>query len=224
MKYAHLLFLLTVCFFVSCDNESYESGDTDLSYLYADFVMARTAEAKQVVSAVNDDGEQITLDSPLATEWTTTADSTYRALLYYTYNSAEDEKPHGVSLVNVPVLLPKTLAPNEADATDPVGWESAWLSAQQPFLNLSLQMKTGVTEGIDSKQVIGIVDLGSVSNADGTTTHHLSFYHNQNDVPQYYSVRLYVSIPTEDYRSGDTIVLTVNTYNGVVERTFVVSR
>ena len=163
MKYAHLLFLLTVCFFVSCDNESYESGDTDLSYLYADFVMARTAEAKQVVSAVNDDGEQITLDSPLATEWTTTADSTYRALLYYTYNSAEDEKPHGVSLVNVPVLLPKTLAPNEADATDPVGWESAWLSAQQPFLNLSLQ-RTGGIKIISDRHLwmcclIGFLDL-----------------------------------------------------------------
>lgn len=221
---ASALLLCLLLGFTACDNDSYETGDTDLSYLHADFVMAHTAAAKQVVDAVNDDGESISLDKPLDCEWATEANSSYRALLYYTYNKVEDEKPHAVSIVSVPVLTPKPLAEGEQEGTDPVGWESAWLSKNGQFLNLSILLKNGTADGLDTKQVVGVVKNQSEQNADGTTTHHLAFYHLQNGVPEYYTSRLYVSIPTDDYRSGDTVVLTVNTYSGIVERTFVVSR
>ena len=85
-------------------------------------------------------------------------------------------------------------------------------------------MKNGTAEGLDAKHVIGVVQKENVHNVDGTTTHHLTFYHLQNGVPEYYTSRLYVSIPTDEYSVGDTIEMTVHTYNGVVVRDFVVSR
>lgn len=219
-RYQFIFLSVIVLLLTACENEAYESGDAKLSYLHADFVMARTAEAKQFVEATNDDGQHLTLHEPLSCEWATTADSTYRALLYYTFNPEEDDAPHALSVVSVPVLQPRPLKANEVDATDPVGWESTWLSAHQPYLNLSILLKTGVEEGLDNKQVIGIVQCEQTQNSDGTTTHHLSFYHQQNGVPQYYTSRIYVSIPTAGYQPGDILRLTVNTYNGVQEKDF----
>ena len=202
----------------SCDTDAYESGDTSLSYLRADFVMAQTGLTKQVVGATNDDGERLLFDKPFECEWTTTADSTYRALLYY--KNRTDEAPQPISLLPVLILEPKPLKVGETDSTDPVTWESAWLSKQQPYLNMSILIKTGVEEGLDAKQVVGIIPHGDEQQADGTTIHHLSFFHQQNGVPEYYTSRVYVSVPTKNYRSGDIIMLTVNTYNGIVERDF----
>ena len=204
-----------------CTNDSYKTGDSDLSYLHADFVVARTATAQQVVEAVNDDGELLSFDEPYECKWATEANNTYRALLYYTFNKLEDKAPHAVSLINVPVLTPKPLAEGEPVGNDPVGFESMWLSKAQPYLNLSILLKTGTADGLDSKQIVGIVKNHVEDNTDGTQTHHMSFYHRQNGVPEYYTTRLYVSIPTADYHSGDTVVLTIYTYIGVVERRIV---
>lgn len=54
-------------------------------------------------------------------------------------------------------------------------------------------------------------------NADGTTTQHLTLYHDQGGVPEYYSQRTYVSIPLSDIHA-DFIILTINTYDGGKER------
>lgn len=219
--FAAIVALSLLLGFTGCTNDSYKTGDSDLSYLHADFVVARTAAAQQVVEAVNDDGEQLRFDEPYECKWATEANNAYRALLYYTFNKLEDKAPHAVSLVNVPVLTPKPLADGEPAGNDPVGFESMWLSKAQPYLNLSILLKTGTADGLDTKQVVGVVKNNSEDNGDGTTTHHLSFYHRQNGVPEYYTARLYVSILTDDYRAGDTVVLTVYTYSGVVERRIV---
>ena len=54
-------------------------------------------------------------------------------------------------------------------------------------------------------------------NADGTKTLHLTFFHDQAGVPEYYSQRIYLSIPLPP-TGVDTIWMDVNTYDGLVEK------
>ena len=57
-----------------------------------------------------------------------------------------------------------------------------------------------------------------MTHPDGTVTALLHFYHNQADIPQYYSNKYYLSVLC-DKMTCDSIRLTVNTYDGEVVRT-----
>lgn len=210
--------LLALCCMGGCTHETYDTGDMELSYLRADFVEAHTVAAKQVDSAVTDEGLTLQLAPYATAEWATTADSIYRALLYY--NKVEDGTTKPVAIVSVPVLRCKPLASDEQLYTDPVVLESSWLSKNGKYLNLGLLLKTGVADGIDALQKVGVVQHDVVTQADGTHLYDLQFFHQQNGVPEYYSARTYISIPLTDMRQGDTIRLSVNTYQGEVVKEF----
>ena len=184
---------LSICLFLSCTTEEYESGDGEMSYLRADFVMAYAGADKSIVSAVTDEGEQLTWSKGFAPKWAEKADTTYRALLYY--NKVEG-KVDPVSIVSVSVPRVRKMSEvKDKVYTDPVVFESAWKSANNSFINLGLQLKT------------------------------LRLYHHQNDVPEYYSANLYVSIPFDrlpcDIQKGDEVSITINTYKGEVKKGFV---
>ena len=57
------------------------------------------------------------------------------------------------------------------------------------------------------------------TNADGTTTSSLLLAHSQEGMPEYYSQRNYVSIALTSLKA-DSVCLTVNTYEGLVQKTF----
>ena len=63
-------------------------------------------------------------------------------------------------------------------------------------------------------QSIGITKEQS---ADGQLT--LRVLHDQGTVPQYYTSRIFLSIPVTDDLDGHSIRLIVNTYKGIVEKT-----
>jgi hypothetical protein len=98
--------------------------------------------------------------------------------------------------------------------TDPVGFESMWVSKNGSYLNLSLLLKSGKAEGDTSLHTLGVVSNGTTTDADGHRTLHLTLYHDQGGVPEYYTVQQYVSIPTQLLKDADTVELTLNTYNG----------
>lgn len=214
----YYLLFITYYLLTACTTENYESGDGKYSYLRADFVEVHTAAPRQIDYALADNGERITFSTPFAVQWTEKADTFYRALLYY------DRRPDGntpVSLQRIYVLQPRDVAEVKSPKFDPVTFESTWLSRCQLsslqsggtrgafYINLSFLIKTGQADDENAVQSIGIV-----SEQAGDTL-HLTLLHDQGSVPQYYSTRVYTSIPVSGSRPT---TLTVNTYDGKVTR------
>lgn len=210
-----VLFCAIAAVLSACTSTAYETGDGRYSHLRAQFVEARSAAAQQLVSAEADDGSTLRFQHPQPCTWATTPDSTYRALLYYI--------PQGANVRVASVSRVYVLRPQTADAdfrTDPVTLQAAWLSRNRRYLNLWLKLLTGQQPDASRRQTIGIVLGKQKPQSDGGTTYHLVLTHNQNDIPEYVSQTMFVSIPLAHLPKTDSIVLTVNTYNGVVTRKF----
>ena len=56
-------------------------------------------------------------------------------------------------------------------------------------------------------------------NADGTLTAHITFCHDQANVPQYYSVRQYASLAVAQMHDADSAAIKIHSYNGKVVKT-----
>ncbi len=114
----------------------------------------------------------------------------------------------------VPVLWDFTNIPSMK--RDPTGIQSAWLSGG--FINLHLTPKTH-----GGKQAWGFTQDSVTTNALGTTTHHLSLYHNQFEDATSYTTELYASIDLDSIAAlvpNDSIHLTVPTFTGPAEWQF----
>ena len=103
--------------------------------------------------------------------------------------------------------------------TDPVKFESAWMSKTGKYLNLSLYLMTGKTDDEQASQTLRIVRDTIMTNPDNTHTCYLRLYHDQGAVPEYYSTQVYASIATEQIEA-DSVKITMNTYKGVVSRSY----
>ena len=55
----------------------------------------------------------------------------------------------------------------------------------------------------------------------GAKKYKLRLQHKQNNVPQYYTVRTFVSIPTSFFHKGDSVELHIDTYKGEVIKGFI---
>ena len=119
----------------------------------------------------------------------------------------------------VPVLRPIDKNKVTQMHTDPVGIESVW-AAKSGYINLSLLLKAGKTDGEDAVQTLGLVDCGTTEGDDGKRMRHLKLYHDQGGVPEYYTVQRYASIDIKDLGDVDAVSITVNTYGGEVTKTF----
>ena len=221
--------LLLCCLAVlSCTSETYDTGDGDYSYLRADFVEIHTFEARKIDYAISDEGKRITPERPFSVKWAEKGDTLYRALFYY--NQEPDAAAEPLSLQPVYVLWPKDSVDVKAQKYDPVTFESAWVStcqrtdltikADQPspithYLNFVFLVKTGQPDDEKARQSIGVI---SEKSDDGSL--QLTLLHDQGDVPQYYSSRIYASIPLTASQLQQTVTLHINTYNGLFTRTF----
>lgn len=219
----HLIIVFAALTLVACKKESYDSGDGELSYMRADFGEVHTQTAKILDYAITDDGEKVAFVSKMSCPWALKGDSLYRALFYYKrVDDAHGTEPIAVS--QVPVLRFNEPSDTAKLVTDPVKFESAWMSSNGKYLNLGFAIMTGKAESNDSKQTIGAVCTAKDGAADGTTTWHITLYHAQNGVPEYYSSRMFASIPTEKTKKGDRIIITVNTYGKPFVKEFIVSK
>lgn len=204
----------------ACRHDYYETGDSGLSYLHTDFVEATTNSSAAFDKAVTDNGTQLQLSPVLSASWATTPDSTYRSLLYY--NKVENGVTEPVAISNVLVLFPIDRRKAQNPKTDPLTLESAWVSRNNKYINLSLVVKTGVADDPKAAQTVGLVTDAVTPQAGGrNVTHHLTLLHSQNGIPEYYSSKAYVSIPTRLLTTGDSVYITVNTYKGQIVKRFV---
>lgn len=219
MRKSFFFLFLIVILLVACTNDSFKTGDSEYSYLRSDFVEATTNGKAAFVEAVTDDGDTLSLYPPLRAKWATKPDTTYRAQLLYNKKDAELEP---VLISKVYVLVVQQQPKTEPITTDPVGFTSAWLAKTGKYINLELALKTGkINAEQQPSQSLGIV-LESVEALEkGGKKYKLRLQHKQNNVPQYYTVRTFVSIPTSFFHKGDSVELYIDTYKGEVTKGFI---
>ena len=196
----HLLRLLVIILVASCTQDAYEKGEGAYSLMRGDFAEANVNSNREVTSITTDDGEILPLTSLATAQWISRPDTIY-------------------SLGRVPCLYVKPLTSFEKTyKDDPVKFESIWNSKSGKYLNLHLQLKTGYTEDSTAVQKLDVVTDSLISYPSGRRTLSLLLYHDQGNVPEYYSTQAYVSIPTTDL-AVDSIRLYINTYSGPVIKT-----
>ena len=206
--------LLSLVTLTSCTIDAYEKGEGSLSLMTADFVEAHVDGDKRVTLVETDQDERLQLSPSVTARWIERADTVYRALLYY--NKVEDGQAEPVSLGWVGVLPPRDSIKGGMK-TDPVHLESMWLAKNRKYLNLRLRLMTGSADDEDARHAIGMVG----SSETATDNHaYLHLYHDQGGMPEYYSSVTFASIPLAGI-AADTLTVVVNTYDGVVSRTFV---
>ena len=209
-----LLFSLVL---LACTQDTYEKGEGKYSLMRGDFAEAVVNGSKQVTKIITDDGDELPLTTPFTAKWVTKADTVYRCMLYY---NKVDDKAEVISMGQVPCADINTLAEfKKPMATDPVKFESSWISKTRRYLNLSLLLKTGSTDDTTAVQSLAIVSDTLITHLDNMQTRHLILYHNQGNVPQYYSTQVYVSIPTERI-DADSVQISINSYDGEVIRKY----
>ncbi|MGN1263191.1 MAG: hypothetical protein ACI4TW_04060 [Prevotella sp.] len=225
MKTAAILFTAAMAL-AACSTDSYDTGTGTYSLTQADFVEAHSAASGGAADYVTtDDGATLVLSAPVEAKWMTRPDSLYRAVLFY--NLCDEHTAEAVSLSQVTVLKPRTKEELEKKAaeegytetfpTDPVTFESMWTGSNGKYINMGLLLKNGQSDNESALHTIGIVADSLADNPDGTRTAFMHFYHDQGGVPEYYSSKIYVSVAAASI-DADTLVMSINTYNGIVER------
>ena len=217
----YLFTLLPFSLFISCTQDAYEKGEGAYSLMRGDFAEANVNSNREVTSITTDDGEILPLTTLATAKWISRPDTIYRCMLYYNKVKAADGKlaAEVISLGRVPCLYVKPLTSFEKTyKDDPVKFESIWNSKSGKYLNLHLQLKTGYTEDSTAVQKLDVVTDSLISYPSGRRTLSLLLYHDQGNVPEYYSTQAYVSIPTTDL-AVDSIRLYLNTYSGPVIKT-----
>jgi len=207
---------------MACTTDSYESGDGELSYLRADFADAYTDADAKVKYVLTDDGDSITFSPSADVISSAKPDTFYRGVLYYhAYTDGSREAYHfsRVGMIGVSEKLP-----DDSVCYDPMDLESSWKAKNGKYINLGLVFKSADVEG-DSHQKLGLMLDTIRIYPNGRRTAEIKFLHWQNDVPEYYSVKYYFTIPLtifrEALRHGDSIRVSMNTYDGMVRKTFV---
>lgn len=215
-------YLLSVssCLILSCTQDTYEKGDSENSYLRADFIEAFVESDKQVRRVVTDDDVELRLTKVFSADWIQRADTVYRAVMYYSQqgDAAEVRALSGVGTLT----LRRDTTEGKKWKTDPVGLETAWVSTNRKYLNLGLVLKMGASEKDAEPQSIAMMLTRIDTDEKGVRTGHLQLVHSQGDIPEYYSQRVYISLPLQGV-TVDTLFLTMNTYDGMVRKGFLLS-
>ncbi len=211
-----LLLLLPL---VSCTRDEYEKGDGEYSYMRADFAEAYSSDAGVLGSFVTDEGDSLVLSPRHDCSWASTPDSVYRTLMYYSREDTTSIKVRCITATQVLVLRVPSQR-RDTVITHPVGLESIWLSANGKYINMGVDVKTGKGDDDKARQTLGVVCDTVLILPDGKHEHRLRLFHDQGKVPEYYTSKVYASIPLGTFSKGDVVRLDVNTYKGMVTRSF----
>lgn len=203
--------------FLSCTTGGYDSGDGPYSYYSADLAMVHTMDQQIADYMLTDEGDSVHF-SPLARlSYADKADSFYRSLVYY--NKVSSKASSAFAIKQVPVLCPSVKA--DSVGIDPISFEAGWISSDNRWLNLRLSMKTGSLSSTEYvRQLVGVSLDSAYTYQNGTKEVWLTLRHRQNGVPEYYSTSVYVSIPLSGFSAGSLVNLRMYTYDGIVNRRF----
>lgn len=217
-KFQHLIVIIVLTLsllptFISCTKDAYEKGEGKYSLMRGDFAEAIVNSSKQVTSIITDDGDEFILTAPYTAKWVSKADTTYRCMLYY---NKVDSKAEILSMGQVPCVGVTPLSQFDRRlVTDPVKFESTWMSKTGRYLNLSLLLKTGITDDTTAVQNLAIVSDTLITHPDNKRILNLILHHDQDNVPEYYSTKVYFSIPTKRI-DADSVQISINSYDGEV--------
>ena len=198
----------------SCANDAYDKGEGEYSLMQAEMAEVHINSDVLVDYFITDTNDRYMVATPFQNSWMKTPDSTYRAVAYF--NKRDDGMADVIGLSRVGVLIPKKLKKLK---TDPVRFESVWVSPNRDYLNASIYLLVGSTDDDKAIHTLGCHIDTLHQNVDGTKTIQLIFHHDQGGVPEYYSQRTYVSIPLKD-ALADSVCITMHTYDGIIRKTF----
>lgn len=218
MKKPLLLIAAVIWMLTGCETDSYNKGEGKYSLMQADFADLTIDAQKRGVSFLTDEGASYQLTPPLTANWIETADTTYRAIIYYNKVSETQAEPTAIGLVVT--MHPIAHWRFKELPQDPIGFESAWLAKNGKYLNVGILMKTGRIDDEELPHNIGVAQDTVIVNPDKTRTAYYRFLHSQNGIPQYYTNRRYASIILPSVKP-DTIRLSIMTYDGPLERTLI---
>ena len=222
MKKCFGLICCIICMIGGCTQDAYDKGEGRYSLMRADFVEANSNAQKEIERITTDDGDILSASKPFKAKFVNTPDSVYRCVLYYNKvkdgNSQDVFEPISIGQVACPKIIPLAELDKEMK-TDPVKFESAWMSKSGRYINLSLYLMTGSSEDEEAKHTLRIVQDTIVTNPDATRTSYLRIYHDQGGVPEYYSTQVYLSIITPGI-PADSVRIQIPTYKGMTEKSF----
>jgi len=209
--------MFPVFLFYSCETDSYEKGEGPYSLMQADFCQLNINSKKEGASFTTDEGVTYQLSPVVTAKWIETPDTNYRSLIYFNELSKTTAKPMAVS--SVVTLHPVPHWHFKEQPQDPIGFESAWLSKNGLYLNVGLLVKTGRVNDEELPHNIGLAQDTVLVHADNKSKAFYRLLHSQNDIPEYYTNRRYISIALPQPRP-DTICLSLQTYDGILEKVF----
>lgn len=213
------LLLSSSVFFLSCEKDNYEKGEGRYSLLLADFGYLTINSEKAGVSFLTDEGENYQISNPQKASWIQTADTVYRAYLYY--NKTDNGKARVTSMGSLPTLKPRDAKEFKRQPQDPLGLESSWLTRDGKYINLGLLLKNGRDDnGKEGTHALSLICDEVRQNDDQTQTAYYRLLHDQGNAPEYYTNRRYACILLPTEQRPDSVCLTVNTYDGVVVKKF----
>jgi hypothetical protein len=185
----------------------------------ADFTYLTVNSEKAGVSFLTDEGESYQISNPQKASWIQTADTVYRAYLYY--NKVDKGTAHVTSMGSLPTLKPRDAKDFKRQPQDPLGLESSWLTRDGKYINLGLLLKNGRDDnGKEGTHALSLVCDEVRLNDDQTQTAYYRLLHDQGNAPEYYTNRRYACILLPTEQRPDSVCLTVNTYDGVVVKKF----
>lgn len=217
----HQVIALTIAaalLLLSCQTDSYEKGEGYYSLMQVELCELQVDGKKQGVAFVTDDGDSYQLAAPVTTKWIQTADTTYRAIIYF--NKVDHQQAQAIEASAVATLRPVALWRFKKPHQDPMGYESGWLARSGKYLNVGVLMKTGRIDNEEPPHSIALAQDTVLQYADGRRTAHYRLLHSQEGAPEYYTNRRYISIALPQ-PVPDTIHFHMQTYDGALQRTFV---
>lgn len=213
----HSLFALLLIFMLSACSS--DNSDETLSNLCIELADLKTTSSSTVVGCTLDDGTEAAFETPITLKWASKPDSAYRALIYY--NKVEETgKIRPISASSVICVRPMKAEEVEwRDYRDPLDFVSAWMSKHGRYVNMCVSLKTGPQQNDKAHKMSAVCD-----SVRTTADRHHSYYrlcHSQNGIPAYYGVEVYVSLDVSDIPKGDTVTVSMPTFNGMVSKQFV---
>ncbi len=197
----------------SCSSDVYDKGEGKYSLMRGEFAEAIVNDDKLVTKVVTDAGDELSLSAPYTAKWIMKADTIYRCMLYF---NKVGNKAEVLSMGQVPCVAITLLENLKTPMmTDPVKFESSWMSETGKYLNLSLLLKTGTSDDSTAAQSLAIVSDKLIVSSDKKRMRHLILYHDQGNLPEYYSTKVYLSIPTHKI-DADSVRISINSYEGEV--------
>ena len=202
--------MMVVAGLQACEDNHYSTGDGANSYLQARFGEVHTTAKGTLAYVVTDEGDTLRIADNIVNKSLAVADSVYRVLYYY------DQRGTNInprSIVPIPVVA---LSDSTTWPTDPVTFESAWVSRNRKYFNIGFALKVGRTDQPDRRQRIGVVRDSFVTTTAGENILYMHLAHSQNGVPQYYSQRVYISVPIKKLPANTRFVFRVKDYQRMI--------